>query len=123
MSGYNVRNSPGVRSLSRPGNKDLKFILHLRRPGYPYVTTKLLRQTNENIIASIVDFISIFVAYRIGVQEMGILSGMAYGLFDAWLVVWQRERISNSIRWLALKIRNIHLRKEVSLPWTQNQEL
>lgn len=83
----------------------------------------MLRQTNENIIASIVDFISIFVAYRIGVQEMGILSGMAYGLFDAWLVVWQRERISNSIRWLALKIRNIHLRKEVSLPWTQNQEL
>jgi hypothetical protein len=77
----------------------------------------LQSQTRENIIASAIDLLSIFVAYRIGVQELGLLTGLAYGMFDAWIVVWQRERISKAISWVEMRIRIGPSRRRNILPW------
>jgi len=80
-----------------------------------------MSQTRENIIASIVDFASIIFAYKIGVSQLGLVAGLGYGVFDAWLVVWQRERISNGFKYLAdrLEVR-IPFRRKDTLPWAQD---
>ena len=78
------------------------------------------RQTRDNIIASFVDVGSIFLAYQIGVSQLGIVAGIAYGLFDAWLVVWQRERISNFIHLASNFLRqNTPMRRKDILPWAK----
>lgn len=57
----------------------------------------LTRETNDKIVASFIDFGSISLAYSLGVSHFGLWAGLAYGLFDAWIVVWQRDRISNFV--------------------------
>ena len=52
----------------------------------------------ENAVASVLDVISIMVAYTIGVQQSNFLLGVAYALFDAFLVVWMRKPISRLVR-------------------------
>ncbi len=44
-----------------------------------------------------VDIASIMVAYTIGISQSSFLLGLAYGLFDAILVVWMRKPISGAI--------------------------
>jgi hypothetical protein len=81
----------------------------------------LLPRTKENIVASVVDFASLLVAYRLGVQQLGPIAGIGYGLFDAWIVIWQRERISSAIHKSAHSIRTSKIfakkRKVAPLPW------
>lgn len=50
------------------------------------------------MVASVVDISSIMVAYTIGVTQSSFLVGLAYGVFDAFLVVWLRKPISGAIR-------------------------
>ena len=70
------------------------------------------------MIASVVDIGSILVAYRIGVSEIGLAAGLAYGLFDAWIVIWQRERIITSLNYIYRGIRrSTGYRRRDSLPW------
>jgi hypothetical protein len=54
----------------------------------------------ENAVASLVDLTSIMVAYQIGAYNFGLGSGLAYGCFDAFLVVWMRKPISRFARWV-----------------------
>ncbi|MGA2876352.1 MAG: hypothetical protein ABSE82_12535 [Nitrososphaerales archaeon] len=78
----------------------------------------MYRQTQDNIIASVVDVGSMFLAYQIGVSQLGLLAGLAYAMFDAWLVVWQRERISNLIHHAETFVRRVGLfRRRNVLPW------
>jgi len=51
----------------------------------------------ENAVASVVDVISIMIAYTIGVQQSNFLLGVGYAFFDALLVVWMRKPISRLI--------------------------
>ncbi|HZW55216.1 MAG TPA: hypothetical protein VFF30_02920 [Nitrososphaerales archaeon] len=78
--------------------------------------------TKNNIIASAVDIASILFAYRLGLAELGIGAGLAYGMFDAWLVVWQRERIAEGMRRIEEVVRRrkgVFRRKDI-LPWAAN---
>ncbi len=52
----------------------------------------------ENIVASLVDVASIFVAFNLGMHQMGQWVGLSYGAADAWVVIWQRQRIT---RWIS----------------------
>ena len=76
-------------------------------------------KTKDNIISSVVDFASIVFAYKLGVAQLGIAAGLGYGVFDAWLVIWQRERIASGISSISDKLRygNTFRRKNVALPW------
>ena len=61
---------------------------------------------------------SILLAYRIGVAQLGPLAGIAYGMFDAWLVVWQRERISDFVHRAINVFRRTGLfKRNDALPW------
>ena len=44
------------------------------------------------------DVASIMIAYTIGITQSSILLGLAYGIFDAIIVVWMRKPISKAIR-------------------------
>lgn len=44
------------------------------------------------------------VAYTIGISQSSILLGLAYGIFDAIIVVWMRKPLSRIVR-RALRIR------------------
>jgi hypothetical protein len=50
------------------------------------------------MVASAVDVTSIMVAYTIGITQSSILLGLAYGVFDAIIVVWMRKPLSRLIR-------------------------
>jgi len=51
----------------------------------------------ENAVASVVDVASVMIAYTIGIQQSNFLLGVAYALFDAFIVVWMRKPISRLI--------------------------
>ena len=52
----------------------------------------------ENIVASVVDVGSILLAFNLGLHQMDQWIGLAYGATDAWVVIWQRQRIT---RWIS----------------------
>ncbi len=69
-------------------------------------------------MASFVDVASILFAYRIGVSQLGPWAGFAYGAFDAWLVVWQRQRIADFVHRTVNQFRRAGLlRRRDALPW------
>ncbi len=51
----------------------------------------------ENVVASIVDITSVMVAYTIGITQSSFLLGLAYGVFDAIIVVWMRKPLTRMI--------------------------
>ena len=55
-------------------------------------------EVRENIMATIVDMLSMMFAYSLGLHNAGFAFGVFYAGFDAWLVIWQRNRIT---RWMA----------------------
>ena len=52
----------------------------------------------ENVVATFVDVGSIMMAYVIGIHQSSFLLGLAYGLFDAMIVVWMRKPLARMIR-------------------------
>jgi len=50
------------------------------------------------LVASVVDVTSVMVAYTIGITQSSILLGLAYGIFDAIIVVWMRKPLSRLVR-------------------------
>ena len=52
----------------------------------------------ENLVASAVDITSVMVAYTIGITQSSVLLGLAYAVFDAFIVVWLRKPISQLVR-------------------------
>ncbi len=51
----------------------------------------------ENTVASVVDITSVMIAYAIGVHQSSVFSGLAYGIFDAIIVVWMRKPLASLI--------------------------
>ena len=82
----------------------------------------MIRRTKDNIIASIVDVASIVFAYKLGVSQLGLAAGLGYGVFDAWIVIWQRDRIASGVRNFSDKLRTLPTlyRKKDSLPWAMD---
>ncbi len=37
-------------------------------------------------------------AYNLGVYQLGVTFGLAYALFDAYIVIWQRKRFASWVR-------------------------
>jgi len=52
----------------------------------------------ENVVATFVDIGSVMVAYAIGMHQSNFMLGVAYALFDAFIVVWMRKPLSHMIR-------------------------
>jgi hypothetical protein len=50
------------------------------------------------LVASVVDVTSVMVAYTIGITQSSIFLGLAYGIFDAIIVVWMRKPLSRLVR-------------------------
>lgn len=44
------------------------------------------------------DVTSVMVAYTIGITQSSVLLGLAYGIFDAIIVVWMRKPLSQLVR-------------------------
>ena len=80
-----------------------------------------MRRTRDNIIASVVDVASIVFAYNLGLAQLGLVAGLGYGMFDAWLVIWQRERIAAGLEYLSHTIRSqVGYRRKDALPWVSD---
>ena len=52
------------------------------------------QETSENVVATIVDITSILIAYRLGMDQYGIVSALGYAALDAYVVIWQRKRLT-----------------------------
>jgi hypothetical protein len=76
-----------------------------------------MRETRDNIVASFVDIGSMFLAYRIGVAQLGVVAGLAYGILDAWLVIWQRKRIAEAVHRFLCFFRIRFFKRRDALPW------
>lgn len=77
-----------------------------------------MHETENKIVGSLIDVGSIFIAYQIGLSQMGLVAGLCYGMFDAWIVVWQRDRISNFVRRATDYFRQFSpFRRKDILPW------
>ncbi len=91
-----------------------------RLRGNTLTPINLLPRTKENLVASVVDIASLMFAYHLGVEQLGPIAGIGYGIFDAWIVIWQRERISNAIHKSTQSIRTSRVfakKKPSQLPW------
>ena len=66
----------------------------------------------ENLVATAVDMLSISVAYQIGINQLGFLVGVLYAVLDAYLVIWQRRRLTRLMHSVASRF----LRLTASLP-------
>jgi hypothetical protein len=62
-------------------------------------------ETFENVIATFVDLASIMVAYSIGMSQSSFLLGLAYGGFDAFIVVWMRKPMAKILGSAFLQLR------------------
>ena len=81
----------------------------------------MIRRTKDNLIASFVDVASIVFAYKLGVSQLGIAAGLGYGVFDAWIVIWQRDRIANGVRSFSDRLRTLpSFRRKDILPWAMD---
>ena len=81
----------------------------------------MIRRTKDNLIASFVDVASIVFAYKLGVSQLGIAAGLGYGVFDAWIVIWQRDRIAGMVGRFGDKLRMLpSFRKRDPLPWAMD---
>jgi hypothetical protein len=69
----------------------------------------------ENAVASVVDVTSVMIAYTIGIQQSNFLLGVAYALFDAFIVVWMRKPISRGIRGVFLFATGRRAMKDVHI--------
>jgi len=59
----------------------------------------------ENVAASIVDIISIGLAYNLGLHQLNWWVGMAYAGLDAYVVIWQKKRVTRLFAWVFGRIR------------------
>jgi hypothetical protein len=48
----------------------------------------------ENLVATGVDMLSISVAYQLGISQSGFIIGFLYAILDAYVVIWQRRRLT-----------------------------
>jgi hypothetical protein len=71
----------------------------------------------ENSVATFIDFASILVAYNLGVLQLGVAVGLAYAVFDAYIVIWMRRRITGLVRRL---VRLLLQRPSVATSTTLN---
>ena len=70
----------------------------------------------ENSVATLIDFASILVAYNLGVLQLGIAVGLAYAVFDAYVVIWMRRRITGLVR----RLVRLLLRRPATISTTSN---
>jgi hypothetical protein len=54
----------------------------------------LSTESIENLVATGVDMLSISVAYQLGISQSGFLIGALYAILDAYVVIWQRQRLT-----------------------------
>jgi hypothetical protein len=61
----------------------------------------------ENLVATAVDILSISVAYQIGINQLGFLMGLLYAVLDAYLVIWQRRRLTRLMHSVASRFSKL----------------
>lgn len=59
----------------------------------------------ENLVATTVDVASILFAYNIGVHQFGWEFGLGYAAFDAYVVIWEKKRLTSMLGWISSFIR------------------
>jgi hypothetical protein len=55
----------------------------------------------ENLVATGVDMLSISVAYQLGINQSGLVVGFLYAVLDAYVVIWQRKRLTRLMHQVA----------------------
>ena len=61
----------------------------------------------ENLVATAADMLSISVAYQIGINQLGLLVGLMYAVLDAYLVIWQRKRLTRLMHSVACRFSKL----------------
>jgi hypothetical protein len=80
-----------------------------------------MRETQDKLVASFVDIGSILLAYQIGMSQLGMWAGLCYGMFDAWIVIWQKDRIAGAIHRTGITLRTLGpFRRRDILPWASD---
>jgi hypothetical protein len=59
----------------------------------------------ENIVASVIDIVSIVGAYNLGVHHLDWWAGLGYAGLDAWIVIWQRKRMTRLLHAVGERLR------------------
>jgi hypothetical protein len=58
----------------------------------------------ENLVATAVDMLSISVAYQLGINQSGLVIGFLYAVLDAYVVIWQRKRLTKLMHIVASRL-------------------
>jgi hypothetical protein len=58
----------------------------------------------ENLVATAVDMLSISVAYQLGISQSGFIIGFLYAVVDAYVVIWQRRRLTKLMHLVASRL-------------------
>ena len=58
----------------------------------------------ENLVATAVDLLSISVAYQLGINQSDFIVGALYAVLDAYVVIWQRRRLTKLAHTIAVKL-------------------
>jgi hypothetical protein len=58
----------------------------------------------ENLVATAVDVLSISVAYQLGINQSGLAIGFLYAVLDAYVVIWQRKRLTRLMHVVASRL-------------------
>jgi hypothetical protein len=65
----------------------------------------------ENVVATAVDMLSISIAYQLGISQSGFVIGFLYAVLDAYVVIWQRRRLTKLLHlvtsWLSRSLGRI----------------
>jgi acid phosphatase family membrane protein YuiD len=58
----------------------------------------------ENLVATAVDMLSLSVAYQLGISQSGFIIGVVYAVLDAYVVIWQRRRLTKLAHLVTAKL-------------------
>ena len=73
----------------------------------------------ENLVATGVDMLSISVAYQLGINQSGFIVGFLYAVLDAYVVIWQRRRLTKLAHLLTARLSRF--RNYIGRPKTRLQ--
>ena len=61
----------------------------------------------ENLVATAVDMLSISVAHQLGINQSGFIIGALYAVLDAYVVIWQRRRLTKLAHLITAKFSGL----------------
>jgi hypothetical protein len=82
---------------------------------------ELSTESLENLVATGVDMLSISVAYQLGISRSGFFIGALYAVLDAYVVIWQRQRLTRLAHTIVSRLS--HFLSNIQEPKKNLQEI